>query len=93
MSQLVGLGIATSLGAITLAMRAHHNDPNNEEEPSVAERRVLTVSVVETARRFTGSTDVAIHVRDKVLAMSGKEWWEHEFVLHPEVFQFLHNCL
>jgi hypothetical protein len=88
-----GRGIVTSLGAVTLALRAHHNDPNTEEEATDDERMSLTITAVESARRYTGSTDVAIRVRDKINRLSSKEWWDYQFLMHPSVQQFLHHRL
>ena len=82
----------TSLGAVTLAFRAHHHDPKTEECATDAERFSVTMAVVESARLFTGST-VAIRVRDKINALSANEWWDYEFRLHPTLLQFLHHHL
>ena len=83
----------TSLGAVTLAFRAHHHDPKTEECATDAERGSVTISAVESARRFTGSTDVAIRVRDKINALTDKEWWDYEFRLHPSLIQFVQHRL
>ena len=76
-----------------MAFRAHHNDPKTEEEVTDAERGSVTIAAVESARRFTGSTDVAIAVRDKINALSDKEWWDYEFMLHPSLIQFVQHRL
>ena len=86
-------GKLTSLGAVTLAFRKHHNDPKTDEEVTNAERISVTFTAVESARLFTGSTDVAIRVREKINALTDKEWWGYEFMLHPSLIQFLHRLI
>ena len=76
-----------------MAFRAHHNDPKTEEEVTDDERISVTITAVESARLNTGSTDVAIRVRDKINALSDQDWWDYEFKLHPSLIQFLHHRL
>ena len=76
-----------------MAYRAHHKDPNKEEKATEAERLSYSIVAVESARLLTGSTDVAVRVRDKINALSDKEWWDYEFLLHPSLIQFLHANL
>lgn len=90
---MMDVPILTTLGALTLAMRAHHSDPNTEEVPSDAERSGIAITAIESARRFTGSIEVALCVRDKIEAMSVDEWWAHKFLLHPSLMGFLQHRL
>lgn len=84
----------TTLGKITMAVRTHTGDTNQEQAPaSNGEREVNTVAAVESARLLTGSVDVAIRVRDTIRAKSDEEWWNHEFLLHESVLRFVHHLL
>ena len=82
----------TTLGKVVLAMRAHHEDPNTEEKPTPAERNLMQITAIESARLF-GGLDEALQVREHVSAKSDEEWWQHQFLLHVDVFQFLHHRL
>ena len=84
--------ILTTLGKVTLAMRAHHQDDDTEEKPKGSERRGLGISAIESARLWLG-LDVALRVRETLEAKSDEEWWQHKFLLHPDVLQFLHPRL
>ena len=86
------MAIVTTLGQVAMALRAHHQDPNTEEKPTANERPMVGISAIESARLWLG-VDVALRVRETLDGKSDEEWWQHKFLLHPNVLQFLHHRL
>jgi len=104
-------GIHTTTAAVVLAFREHQVAKGvplsaGVEEAGMAcmatpnERFVVTIIVVESARRFAGGgeedslhRDVARVWLDQLDDMSLQEWWAHAVVLHPTCLLFLHDRL
>ena len=98
------MAINTTVAAVVLAMRDHNEVPGvvgggiNELTPG--ERMVVSIFVMESARRFAGGgeddslfREVGRAVRDQLEEMSDEDWWALTFALHPTIIPFVHHRL
>ena len=94
------MGMFITCGQLTIAIRQHTRDSNNEPQPAVEhagpqgnERAGVGCAVIESGRLHMDSMEFARQVNVMLQAMTDEQWWAHQFLIHPNVFAFVHHRL